>query len=102
VGGIAGNDMQRAELALRLKPLLAAKAKENQVAAQNNNAGRAVKQNSAEQAEHITTRDELAKAAGVSHDTISKVKKIAHANDGKARGSFHDMLSNAVSKDVRF
>ena len=69
------NLMQRAELALKLKPLLAAKAKENQKLSE----GRGVKgmQNSADlKVDPVSTRASLAKAAGVSHDTISKVEKI--------------------------
>jgi len=58
----------RAELALKLKPVIAEKAKENQKAA-----GGAVPQKSAKA---VDTREELAKAAGVSHDTIHKVEKI--------------------------
>lgn len=62
----------RATLALRLKPIIQAKAKENMLATQNNNSSSA-KQKSAEQ---INTRTELAKLAGVSHDTIDKTEKI--------------------------
>ncbi len=58
----------RAELALKLKPVIAEKAKENQKAS-----GGAVPQKSAKP---VDTREELAKAAGVSHDTIHKVEKI--------------------------
>ena len=63
---------QRAELALKLKPLIAEKAKENQSLSM----GRGVKgpQNSANL---IDTREELAKAAGISHDTIHKASVIA-------------------------
>ena len=57
----------RAELALKLKPVIAAKAKERQ--GTRTDKGNIV-QNSAR------SRDELAKAAGVSHDTIHKVEKI--------------------------
>lgn len=59
----------RAELALRLKPIIAEKAKEKQ-----SEAGGAVRQKSDKAA--IDTKRELAKAAGVSHDTIHKVEKI--------------------------
>ena len=68
------NLMQRAELALKLKPLLAAQAKVNQVERKGNQPG-TTKQNSAELSP-VSTRTSLAKAAGVSHDTISKVEKI--------------------------
>jgi hypothetical protein len=52
-----------------LEEMFRAKAKENQKAS-----GGAVPQKSAEPA--IETRAEVAKVAGVSHDTIAKVKKI--------------------------
>lgn len=58
----------RSELALRLKPLIAAKAKANQRAS-----GGAVPQKSAKP---VDTRQELARAAGVSHDTIHKVETV--------------------------
>jgi len=61
--------MARAELALKLKPLLAAKAKEKQVKGGEEK----VRQNSAEP---VKVREDLAKAAGVSHDTIAKVESI--------------------------
>lgn len=53
---------------MKLKPIIEAKAKANQKAA-----GGAVPQKSAEAVE---TREELAKAAGVSHDTMHKVQVI--------------------------
>lgn len=62
------SNYQRAELALLLKPILAEKAKEKQI-----ESGK-VKQKSAEP--EINTRKEIAKQAGVSHDTISKVERI--------------------------
>jgi len=55
----------RGELALKRKHIIAAKAKENQ-----KRSGGAVPQKSAEPVE---TRKELAKIAGVSHDTIARV-----------------------------
>jgi transcriptional regulator with XRE-family HTH domain len=61
--------MQRSELALQLKPLIEAKAKEKQ-----KESGGAVIRKSGEPP--IRTDKELAKIAGVSHDTISKVEKI--------------------------
>ena len=56
---------ERARLALRLKPVIAEKAKEKQV-----EAGGALRQKS-DKAE-IDTKKELAKLANVSHDTIAK------------------------------
>lgn len=61
---------ERARLALRLKPVIAEKAKAQQVRTDENR----VCQISDKQA--IDTKRELAKAAGVSHDTIAKVEKI--------------------------
>jgi hypothetical protein len=59
----------RSKLALELEPLIAGKAKEKQV-----ESGGAVPQKSAKPP--IDTRAELATLAGVSHDTIAKVKSI--------------------------
>jgi phage N-6-adenine-methyltransferase len=61
-------DYDRARIALKLKTIIAKKAKENQIVS-----GGAVPQKSAEP---IETRKELAKIAGVSHDTINKVEHI--------------------------
>lgn len=58
----------RSVLALKLKPLIAEKAKEQQ-------ARKSVSQKSVEQ-KPIDTQKELAKIAGVSHDTIHKVDVI--------------------------
>jgi phage N-6-adenine-methyltransferase len=62
---------ERARLALRLKPVIAEKAKENLVT--HTETGYQGLQNSAMA---VDTRQELAKVAGVSHDTITKVEKI--------------------------
>lgn len=59
---------ERARLALKLKPLIAARAKEHQGERTD------ICQKSDRSA--IDTKRELAKAAGVSHDTIAKVEKI--------------------------
>lgn len=63
------SNYQRSVLALRLEDLFREKAKEKQRAS-----GGAVVQKSAEPP--IETRQELAKVANVSHDTIAKVKAI--------------------------
>ena len=63
---------ERARLALRLKPILAEKAKERQ-------GTRTDLFNIPQKSAGSETRDELAKAAGVSHDTIAKVEKIEAA-----------------------
>lgn len=59
-------------LALRLKPVIAEKAKENQRGGQG---GILLSQKSVE-AKPIDTQKELAVVAGLSHDTIAKVEKI--------------------------
>jgi phage N-6-adenine-methyltransferase len=66
-------DYERAKLALRLKPAIAERAREKQGERTD------IKQNSAESS--INTRAELAKAAGVSHDTIAKVERIEQQAD---------------------
>lgn len=62
---------QRSELALRLKPIIQAKAKERQGKRNDLN----ITQKSAEsKKKRNESRDELAQIAGVSHDTIEKDK----------------------------
>src|SRR3989304_5080082 len=68
-------------LALKLEPLVAAKAKANQIATLKK--GKSVPQNSAKREKPIDTRKELAKVAGLSHDTITKAKLIAEHANGK-------------------
>jgi ParB-like chromosome segregation protein Spo0J len=68
--------MARAELALKLEPLIAAKAKANQKEHGGTHPGRkSLPQKSAE-VSPIETREEVAKLAGISRDTIAKVKTI--------------------------
>jgi N6-adenosine-specific RNA methylase IME4 len=69
---------QRAELALKLKPLIAAQAREKQ-----REAGGAVPQKSAEAP--VETRQELARIAGVSHDTIRKAEFLQEHADEKTK-----------------
>ena len=64
------NTFERSELALMLKDEIAKRAKANQVRTAENRAS----QKSDEQ--KVSTKDELAKLAGVSHDTIHKVEVI--------------------------
>lgn len=73
---------ERARLALRLKPVIAEKAKENKQEAANKMNATIGNNVSAEICQNVTpieTRNIIAKAAGVSHDTISKVEKIEEA-----------------------
>ena len=69
----------RAELALKLKPLLAKKAKGNQGTRTD------LSQKSAESLNPIDTRDELAAAAGLSHDTIHKAAVISERADADTK-----------------
>ena len=67
---------ERARLALRLKPVIAERAKEKQAEYFGNQYESGLPQKSAEVQKPIETREELAKVAGVSHDTIAKVERI--------------------------
>ncbi len=60
----------RSVLALKLKPIIAAEAEKRMLA------GKADPVQISAQGETGKTRDELAKVAGVSHDTIAKVEKL--------------------------
>lgn len=62
----------RAVLALRLKPVIAEKAKENMLATQNNDNASAHQKSE----KQVNTSKELAKIAGMSHDTIHRVEVI--------------------------
>ena len=73
---------ERARLALRLKSVIAEKAKSNKQEAANKMnliVGNNVSAEFCENVLPIDTREEIAKAAGVSHDTIAKVEKIEEA-----------------------
>ena len=63
--------VERVKIALLLKPVIAEKAKEQQIRKSTN----FVLQNSAEQ-NPINTRKVIADIAGVSHDTVARVEKI--------------------------
>ena len=65
----------RGELALKRKHIIAAKARENQSHGQTA-PGKTLSQNSVKAFEKIDTQKELAKIAGVSHDTIARIEKI--------------------------
>lgn len=77
------NNYQRSELALKLEPLLKAESKQSQL---RKVAGDFVPQNSAEQKSRGETRSKLGKLAGVSHDTIKKVKKLNESADEETKG----------------
>lgn len=65
----------RSVLALKLKPIIAEKAKENQA--------NHTEQGYQKSDKPVTTAKELAKVAGVSHDTIHKVETIQNSGDQK-------------------
>lgn len=62
----------RSILALKLKPVIAERAKENMLATQNNDNASAYQKSE----KQVNTTKEIAKLAGVSHDTIHKVEVI--------------------------
>lgn len=74
---------QRCELALRLEPLIAKRAKRNQVEAGKRN-GKGC-QNSDKAIEPVDTKKEVAKMAGVSCDTVAKAKVIVTRADESAK-----------------
>jgi len=74
---------ERTRLALQKEPIIAAMAKEKQI-----EAGGAVCQKSDKAV--IDTKKEIAKIAGVSHDTVAKVKKI----EAKATPEIKEQLRN--------
>jgi hypothetical protein len=65
----------KGELALRKEAIIAQRAKESQVRKPKN----FVRLNSAEQKSSIDTNTELSKAAGVSRDTMHKIKKLVES-----------------------
>jgi DNA-binding XRE family transcriptional regulator len=67
---VSHDTIARGELALKRKHIIAAKAKKNQLRTTENR----VCQISDKQ--RVDTKKELAKIAGVSHDTIARVEKI--------------------------
>ena len=82
---------ERSKLALRLEPLLKAEAKKRQSGGQG---GVLLVQNSAQAIDTRKTRDELAAIAGVSHDTIEKVKFI---EKNATRETKSDLSSGKIS-----
>ena len=87
---------QRTLLALEFEEMFREKAKKNQIRKANS-----VPQISAKQ--NIETRKELAKIAKVSHDTISKVKKIQEKapQEVKAKLATGEVSINAAYKEIK-
>jgi DNA-binding transcriptional regulator YhcF (GntR family) len=91
------NNFVRSELALKMKPLLSEKAKENQIRKPLDSVcQKSDKQN------FIDTKKELAKQAQVSHDTIAKTEKIltAAAPEIIEQVRAGDMSINQAYKEV--
>ena len=78
------NSYQRGELALKFEPLIRMAAKQRQ--GQRNDLNDNFVQNSAQSSEIARSRDQLGKLAGVSHDTIKKVKKLSESADEETKG----------------
>ncbi len=93
------NLYQRSKLALELKPLIAQQAKKNQLSGLKQFPD-TVPQNSAKR---IETREELAKAASVSHDTISKVEKIEAKAEPEQKEALRTgkVSINKVYRDIK-
>ena len=94
------SNYQRSVLALELEEVFSKKAKEKQLSSLKK--GTSVPQISAKR-EPIETRKELSKVASVSHDTISKVKKIqAKApEEVKAKLATGEVSINAAYKEIK-
>ncbi len=86
---------QRAELVLKLEPLIAAKAKAHQ-----QQAGGAVPQ---KLAEAVDTRETLAQMANVSHETMRKAKAIAQEADEPTKEALRrgERTIHRVYKELR-
>ena len=75
---------QRGELVLKFEPLLHGQAKERQATSTGGKTPQ-LTQKSAEAGIPGETRRKLAQMAGVSHDTIKKVKKLSEATDEETK-----------------
>ena len=78
------NSYQRGELALKFEPLLKAEARSRQATSTGGDTPQ-LTQNSAEAGTKGETRKQLGKLAGVSHDTIKKVKKLSESADDETK-----------------
>ena len=89
---------QRAELALALEPLVAAKAKANE--RRGGGSGPSGRQKSDSP---VDTKRELAKVAGVSHDSIAKAKFLRDNADERTKNRLRkgDVSLHAAYKSVR-
>jgi len=97
---------QRAELALKLKPIheKGAEERRQQAGKLYHRSSPKVLQNSAEPLQPVdTTREELAKLAGVSHDTITKAEVISAQADEDTKQKLRkgEMTMNQAYMQVR-
>ena len=92
----------RGELALKRKHIIAAKARENQSHGQTA-PGKTLLQNSAKAFTPIDTRAEIAKIAGVSHDTIARVEKIVQKAPEEVKEKLRrgDLTINKVYNEIK-
>ena len=92
---------QRGELVLKFEPLLRAQARERQATCSGGDQPQLVK-NSAQAGNAGRTREKLGQMAGVSHDTIKKVKKLSEAADDETKQKLrrNEMSINKAYTDV--
>ena len=99
------SNFQRSELALKLKPMIQARAKERQKEYHGNQYESGKVQKSAQVQSKTKSRDELAKIAGVSHDTIEKVSLIKEKGSEeqveRARRGGKGNSINAIVKEIK-
>jgi len=86
---------QRAELALKLKPLFAAKARENKILSGEMHGRGKVYPNSDKPTVPFHTDKEVAKAAGMSPDTIFRAEKVLRDGTERLVGNFPPCLWTA-------
>ena len=96
------NNYQRSVLALQLEDVFKAKAKENLVLS-GENYGKGTQISANPIIQKVETRQEIAKVANVSHDTISKVKKIeaTASPEIKAKVSTGQISINEAFKEIK-
>lgn len=95
------SDGARAMLELRAEPILRAKAKERQREHGGTAPGKTLPQNSAEVKGKGDTREAIAKRAGVSHDTVDKVKKIVtEGTDEQKRRIWEGASVRSVYREI--
>ena len=96
------SNYQRSVLALQLEDVFKEKAKENLVLT-GENFGKGLQISAKPIIEKIDTRQEIAKLANVSHDTIAKVKKIeaTATPEVKARLNTGTMSINEAYKEIK-